>query len=111
MPAFKKNLLAAAVSAVLTLGLVACNDSDDSEESPPPSTPVPPAAVSTPNPAMSFNRIATFNVCTQAGASCESGDETAAEIVAASKDGKYVTVAIENERVGRDLGNTMRKER
>ncbi len=73
------------------LGLVACN--------------------SIPNPAMSFNRIATFNVCTQAGASCESGDETAAEIVAASKDGKYVTVAIENERVGRDLGNTMRKER
>jgi hypothetical protein len=34
-----------------------------------------------------FNRVSTFAVCNQVGASCESADTTAAEIVAASTDG------------------------
>lgn len=77
MPAFKKNILAAALATVIGLGLVACNDDNDEGT----------VVVSAPNPSMHFNRVATFNVCAQVGASCESGDPTAAEIVAASEDG------------------------
>ncbi|MFC3116515.1 esterase-like activity of phytase family protein [Cellvibrio fontiphilus] len=39
------------------------------------------------NSAMNFNRVATFPVCLQISATCNTSDETAAEIVAASTDG------------------------
>lgn len=39
------------------------------------------------NPAMNFNRIASFPVCLQINATCNTSDATAAEIVAASTDG------------------------
>lgn len=71
---FKKSVLALAVTATFALGLSACNDDD---------TP----AASKSNPDMFFNRLASFAVCSQVGASCESDATTAAEIVAASKDG------------------------
>lgn len=73
-PIFKKKLLALAVVASLSATLMACND-DDTE------------AGSTPSADMHFNRVASFAVCSQVGASCESDDTTAAEIVAASSDG------------------------
>lgn len=41
-------------------------------------------------PTMFFNRVSTFAVCEQVGSSCESDDETAAEIAAASTDGMTV---------------------
>ncbi len=59
--------------------LVACGGNDDP-------APVAPE-VSKPNASMFFNRTATFAVCQQVGASCETDDETAPEIVAASEDG------------------------
>lgn len=74
MPFFKKSVLALAVIATFTLGLSACDDDD-----------APAASKSSPD--MFFNRVASFAVCSQVGASCESGDVTAAEIVAASGDG------------------------
>ncbi len=74
MPFFKKSVLALAVIATFTLGLSACDDDD---------TP----AASKSSPDMFFNRVASFAVCSQVGASCESDDVTAAEIVAASGDG------------------------
>lgn len=68
-----------ATTFIMSAVLVACGGSDD------------PIAVvtetSVPNAGMFFNRTATFVVCDQAGASCESNDVTAAEIVAASTDG------------------------
>jgi hypothetical protein len=39
------------------------------------------------NRVMNFNRIATFSSCLQINTSCNTSDETAAEIVAASTDG------------------------
>ena len=42
---------------------------------------------STPNTEKNFNRIASFLVCTETHATCDTGEETAAEIVAASSDG------------------------
>lgn len=39
------------------------------------------------NSAMNFNRVATFPVCLQISGTCNTNDETAAEIVAASTDG------------------------
>lgn len=69
----KKNVVALATMAALALS--ACGGGDDDS-----STPVAPAE-------MAFNRTASFPVCEQAGASCESDDSTAAEIVAASDDG------------------------
>jgi len=68
------------VTALMTSAmLVACGGNDD------PTTVV--AETSKPNASMFFNRTATFVVCDQVGSSCESNDETAAEIVAASSDG------------------------
>lgn len=77
MANFKKNLLTVSVIAALGVSLVACDGDGDGET----------VAASVPNPDMHFNRVATFNVCAQIGASCESGATTAAEIVAASEDG------------------------
>jgi len=71
-----RSLLACTLLAGL---LVACGGGSDA-------VPAPPAA-SVPNPNKFFNRTATFAVCAQKGSSCESDDETAAEIVAASEDG------------------------
>lgn len=74
-PIFKKKLLALAVVASLSATLMACNGGDDGDDG------------SKPNADMHFNRVASFAVCSQVGASCESDDSTAAEIVAASSDG------------------------
>lgn len=69
-----KWLGAAGFAAVM---LAACGGSDGPDE-----------VASAPDPAKFFNRTATFTVCQQIGSSCESDDTTAAEIVAASTDGK-----------------------
>lgn len=81
----KKTLTSLAVGLLLSSLLAACGGDDDSS----PVTPVGPVGpvASAPNPDKFFNRTATFAVCTQIGASCESNDATAAEIVAASEDG------------------------
>jgi len=77
-----KSLLSAAISLALISALSGCGG--DSEILPaPPSKP----DVSTPNANMNFNRVASFPVCSQIGASCEKADATAAEIVTASTDG------------------------
>uniref|UniRef100_UPI0025EF3C91 hypothetical protein n=1 Tax=Rhodoferax sp. TaxID=50421 RepID=UPI0025EF3C91 len=68
-----------AASLIMSAVLVACGGNDDP-------APVAPE-VSKPNASMFFNRTATFAVCQQVGASCETNDETAPEIVAASEDG------------------------
>jgi hypothetical protein len=75
----KKTMISLAVGAMVAGLLVACGGSDD------PVAPILDVSVS--NPAKFFNRTASFVVCDQVGASCESGDTTAAEIVAASADG------------------------
>jgi hypothetical protein len=59
--------------------LVACGGNDD------PIVAVAEASVS--NASMFFNRTATFAVCQQTGASCETDVATSPEIVAASEDG------------------------
>jgi hypothetical protein len=74
----KKTTFALAAVAALFSLLVACGDDDEGGSTPP---------ASQPNPAMAFVRTATFAVCSQLGSSCESATQTAAEIVAASKDG------------------------
>ncbi len=74
----KKSLISIAVSVLLGSSLIGCGGSDDDVVVP---------EVSQPNPAKFFNRVSTFAVCNQVGASCESAETTAAEIVAASTDG------------------------
>ncbi|MGD9889124.1 MAG: esterase-like activity of phytase family protein [Halothiobacillaceae bacterium] len=91
---FNKNLLSVAISLSIVAMLHGCGG-DDATPAPAPApvvTPVPvipPAPdVSKPNSDMHFNRVAVFPVCSQIGASCETGkDSTAAEIVTASTDG------------------------
>ena len=78
----KKTMISLAVGAMVAGLLVACGGSDDSND---PVAPILDVSVS--NSAKFFNRTASFVVCDQVGASCESGDTTAAEIVAASTDG------------------------
>jgi hypothetical protein len=73
----KKSAIALAVGVALSGLLAACGGSDDG--------PVDVPSVSNPN--KFFNRMATFAVCSQVGASCEDSTPTAAEIVAASEDG------------------------
>jgi hypothetical protein len=73
----KKSAIALAVGVALSGLLAACGGSDDG--------PVDVPSVS--NPDKFFNRMATFAVCSQVGASCEDSTPTAAEIVAASEDG------------------------
>ncbi|MEN9903451.1 MAG: hypothetical protein RLZZ555_16 [Pseudomonadota bacterium] len=74
-----KNALKTLALALSVAGLfTAC--SDEANE----------LAASVADPAMSFNRVATFAVCEQIGSSCESNEETAAEIAAASVDGMTV---------------------
>ena len=71
----KNHWITLAMAGLATAMVVGCNSGDD--------TP----AASMPNADKFFNRTATFTVCSQIGASCESDDTTAAEIVAASVDG------------------------
>ncbi|MDD2846791.1 MAG: hypothetical protein PHT57_17770, partial [Rhodoferax sp.] len=68
-----------AASLIMSAVLVACGGSDD------PVAALPEASVS--NASMFFNRTATFAVCQQVGASCETDVATSPEIVAASEDG------------------------
>ncbi len=95
----KRTMTYAAVGIALTGLLAACGNSGD-----PSPTAISPNAIS-PNATSSvetvhassaptarnggkhFNRVATFAVCAQLGSSCETREETAAEIVAASTDG------------------------
>ncbi len=70
--------LTIAMGLALSLGLQGCGSNSAG------------VAVSTPDNTMNFNRVATFTVCSQIGSSCESDDETAAEIAAASTDGMTV---------------------
>ena len=76
----KKSLISIAVSVLLGSFLSGCGGNDDDLVLLVPE-------ISQPNPAKFFNRVSTFAVCNQVGASCESADTTAAEIVAASTDG------------------------
>lgn len=71
--------------------LVACGGSND---------PAVPAVLeaSKPNTNMFFNRTATFAVCQQTGASCETNVATSPEIVAASDDG--MTLIYSNSLMG-----------
>lgn len=73
----KKNWMSLAVASLAMALMAGCNSSSDNDE----------PAPSVPSANKFFNRTATFTVCSQIGASCESGDTTAAEIVAASDDG------------------------
>jgi hypothetical protein len=68
-----------AASLIMSAVLVACGGNDD------PIVAVAEASVS--NASMFFNRTATFAVCQQTGASCETDVATSPEIVAASEDG------------------------
>jgi hypothetical protein len=78
----KKSLISFAIGVLLVSFLGGCSDSnDDVAVTDPASSP------SVPNPNKFFNRVASFAVCSQVGASCESAATTAAEIVAASADG------------------------
>ncbi len=79
----KKSLISIAVSVLLGSFLSGCGGSGNDVVAVVDPLPSP----SVPNPAKFFNRVATFAVCNQVGASCESADTTAAEIVAASTDG------------------------
>lgn len=72
-----KKLVSVAAGIMLAALLVSCGGGGDDQSVEP----------SVPNASKFFNRTATFNVCTQIGSSCESNDETAAEIVAVSQDG------------------------
>ncbi|HWS76278.1 MAG TPA: esterase-like activity of phytase family protein [Quisquiliibacterium sp.] len=86
---YKKNAVSVAIALALAAGLSACGDSDDSSSAPDPA----------PAPAeMSFKRVSSFAVCAQVGSSCETGDATAAEIVAASTDG--MTLIYSNSPAG-----------
>ena len=77
----KKSMISLAVVTLISGLLGACGGSDDDVVATPTTVP------SVSNPAKFFNRTATFVVCNQVGASCETADTTAAEIVAASTDG------------------------
>lgn len=80
----KKSLISIAVSVMLGSILSGCLGSDDDNDN---STAAVSPSTSVPDASKFFNRVATFAVCSQVGASCESADTTAAEIVAASTDG------------------------
>lgn len=77
----KKTASALAASLALSTLLVACGGGSDDAPA------VPSVAASVSDTTQFFNRVATFAVCEQLGSSCETREETAAEIVAASTDG------------------------
>lgn len=79
-----------AASLIMSAVLVACGGSDD------PIVAVTEASKS--NASMFFNRTATFAVCQQPGASCETDVATSPEIVAASEDG--MTLIYSNSLMG-----------
>lgn len=74
-----KTLLATSIAALFAANLLVGCVGDDADDTT--------LVASKANPDMHFNRVASFAVCSQIGASCESDDTTAAEIVAASSDG------------------------
>lgn len=80
-PRLRQTAIALAASMMM-VGLSACGGGSDD---PAPTAPV--VAASVPDATMHFNRVATFAVCAQVGASCESATPVNAEIVAASSDG------------------------
>lgn len=80
-PRLRQTAIALAASMMM-VGLSACGGGSDD---PAPTAPV--VAASVPDASMHFNRVATFAVCAQVGASCESATPVNAEIVAASSDG------------------------
>lgn len=76
----KKNVIAASLALGLSALVAGCggssnNNDDDNSSTPPPVV------------QQSFNRVASFLVCSQVGSSCASDATTSAEIVAASTDG------------------------
>ncbi len=80
-----RSLISLAIVGALSSLLVACSDDETADG--PVASDVPGARASAPDSSKSFIRTATFPVCQQIGASCESDEETASEIVAASDDG------------------------
>lgn len=79
------NWLRAVTGATVALAcLTALHGCGGSDSSPAAETPVASKA----DPTMHFNRVSTFPICAQVGSSCESDTATAAEIAAASTDGK-----------------------
>ena len=75
-----KSALKTLALALIVAGLfTACGDDESTA-----------LVASVSEPTMFFNRVSTFAVCEQVGSSCESDDETAAEIAAASTDGMTV---------------------
>lgn len=80
-PRLRQTAIALA-ALMMMVGLSACGGGSDD---PAPTAPV--VAASVPDASMHFNRVATFAVCAQVGASCESATPVNAEIVAASTDG------------------------
>lgn len=81
----KKSLISIAVSVLLGSTLSGCLSSSDDDANTDAVAVLPSPSV--PDASKFFNRVSTFAVCSQVGASCESSDATAAEIVAASTDG------------------------
>ncbi|MCB1756180.1 MAG: alkaline phosphatase, partial [Gammaproteobacteria bacterium] len=69
---------ASALSVAIALGISACSDDDSNDDK---------TSSSTDASGWYFNRVAAFPVCSQIDAACNTDDETAAEIVAASSDG------------------------
>ena len=74
---FRPSAAAVAISLAIASLVAGCGGSSSNKDN----TPAPAET------ARAFNRDASFFVCNQLGSSCESDDETAAEIVAASSDG------------------------
>ncbi|MCB1888060.1 MAG: esterase-like activity of phytase family protein [Rhodocyclaceae bacterium] len=74
---FRPSAAAVAISLAIASLVAGCGGSSSNKDN----TPAPAET------ARAFNRVASFFVCNQLGSSCESDDETAAEIVAASSDG------------------------
>ncbi|MCB1957241.1 MAG: esterase-like activity of phytase family protein [Rhodocyclaceae bacterium] len=74
---FRPSAAKAALSLAIATLIAGCGGSSSNSD------PTPAASET----GRAFNRVASFFVCNQVGSSCESDDETAAEIVAASTDG------------------------
>lgn len=80
---FKKTALALAMTAPVAL-MTACSSDDDD-----------------PKKSYSFNRIASFAICEQIDANCDTDEETVAEIVVASSDGNtLIYTDSEQEQLG-----------
>lgn len=82
---FKKPMAALIAASLITVA--GCSDDDDKSQKPTGPQASSSEASSSSAAAMAFNRLATFPVCQQIAADCNTDEETAAEIVAASGDG------------------------